>query len=221
MRFNATNAAPPGMPVHAPGPHGFGTTIQSKFLPICFSIRADLPASRQVEHDAAVGELLERIAVGRAADAAPDFLGHRAVAVPVVELLRHRLVAVVDDEIALGVEDLRALADRGAGEAMAAAVERHRERRPASPSRLAASRRPSRPTSPSGRAAATLACSNSVLLTNGPVTVSCVIMPVDALVGRRRAQPLQRLAEIRFPALRVLHVRRDVEVVLRRGRRDR
>ena len=39
VRFSATNAAPPGIPVHPPGPQGLGTTIQSKFLPICFSMR--------------------------------------------------------------------------------------------------------------------------------------------------------------------------------------
>jgi hypothetical protein len=38
--LKATNSAPPGMPLQPPGPHGFGTTAQSKPLPICFSMRA-------------------------------------------------------------------------------------------------------------------------------------------------------------------------------------
>ena len=39
-------------------------------------------------------------------------------------------------------------------------------------------------------------------------------MPLSVGVG---AQPLQRLAEVRLPVLRILHVGRDVEVVLRQA----
>src|SRR5204863_9152429 len=84
---------------------------------------ADLPASRQIHHDAPVRELLERITISCAADTAPHLLRHRTVTVPVVELLRHRLVAIVDGEIAFGVEILRAHADRRTREAMSAAIE--------------------------------------------------------------------------------------------------
>src|SRR5262249_24826576 len=88
----------------------------------------DLPAPRQVHDDPTIGEFLERITIARAAHATPYFLRHRAVAVPVVEFLRHRLIAVVDDEIAFRIEIFRAHADRGAREAMTAAVEGDRER---------------------------------------------------------------------------------------------
>src|SRR5439155_10514557 len=51
---------------------------------------ADLPAAGEIHHHAAVGEFLERVAVSRAADAAPYLLRHRPVTVPVVEFFRHR-----------------------------------------------------------------------------------------------------------------------------------
>ena len=34
-----TSEAPPGIPVQAAGPHGFGTATQSKLSPTCLSIR--------------------------------------------------------------------------------------------------------------------------------------------------------------------------------------
>jgi hypothetical protein len=176
VRFSATNARAAGHAGARRRPAGIRHRDPVEVLADLSVHPTNLPAAGEVHHDAAVGELLEGVAVARAAYAAPDFLRHRAVTVPVVEFFRHRPVAVVDDEIALCIEILGAHAYRRAREAMAATIERDRKRHlrrlrhlargvgPLVPRRL----RPGN---------GTFACSNSVLFTYGPVTVSCVIIP--------------------------------------------
>ena len=103
-----------GHPRAPAGPAGIGDDDPVEVLADLLLHAIDLPAPREIEHHASVGEFLECIAVARSADTAPDLLRHRAVTVPVVGLLRHRLVAVVDRQVSLGIEDLRPLADRRA-----------------------------------------------------------------------------------------------------------
>ena len=72
-----------GHAVHADGPQGLGTAIQSVLAdPSVHRRICQLPERYITTRPLATPE---RVAVARAAYAAPDFLRHRAVAVPVVE----------------------------------------------------------------------------------------------------------------------------------------
>jgi hypothetical protein len=88
----------------------------------------DLPGAGIVEHEVAVDELGRGVLIGAAAGAGPDVLGHGPVVVPGDELFGEGTEAVVDDDrLAVLVEILRAVADRGRAEAVAGAVECHGE----------------------------------------------------------------------------------------------
>ena len=197
-----------------PGPHGAGTTIQSNFLRDLRVHALDLPASRVIHHDAAVGELLERIAVLRATHAAPDLLRHVAGLVPVDELGRRRLVAGVDHRIAVGVENLRPHGHRQWREAMTAAVHRHRVGRLGSRGHLAGRFHPIVPRR-RGAGHRHLGLLEQRLVDERAGDGELRHHAVDALVSRTGAQPLQARAEVVLPVLRArAQRRREIEVEL-------